>query len=348
MLASLQDRQPWLKPGALGGPHRVSLESYMVRCAHCLRQPCAHGPYVKLVIGRHRRGKRTRIHIPREIVSLRRRGGAPSTAGHSGEPARDRHALGALLASPALRAVAMDPGEQLVAHVAARQAKGKSSRPAQPRGAEPSHRRSESSSRPKPAPRGMSPSKRAAPLPSNAASMVMPMDDNAEVSWTCRRHGDRGRASICCAAPPALHGSLTRERFSDTGVFVLRGRRRVSPPARSWRGPAASHTTNPPSPSAITTIITNVSAFSAHEWVPHPPGASGGPARGRGRRDPRPSVAFQTSRCPFNRLALPQSSPAERAVQAEASSRDSRQWVDIAGWICRKLLAPVAGVQFAG
>ncbi len=69
MLASLQERQPWLKPGAVGGPHRVSLEWYMVRCSHCLRQPCAHGPYVKLVIGRHRRGKRTRIHIPREIVA---------------------------------------------------------------------------------------------------------------------------------------------------------------------------------------------------------------------------------------------------------------------------------------
>jgi hypothetical protein len=69
MLASLQERQPWLKPGAVGGPRRVSLERYMVRCSHCLRQPCAHGPYVKLVIGRHRRGKRTSIHIPREIVA---------------------------------------------------------------------------------------------------------------------------------------------------------------------------------------------------------------------------------------------------------------------------------------
>ena len=69
MLASLQERQPWLKPGAVGGPRRVSLERYMVRCSHCLRQPCAHGPYVKLVIGRHRRGKRMRIHIPREIVA---------------------------------------------------------------------------------------------------------------------------------------------------------------------------------------------------------------------------------------------------------------------------------------
>ena len=69
MLAALHEHHPWLKPGAVGGPRRVSLESYMVRCGQCLSQPCAHGPYVKLVIGRHRRGKRTRIHIPREIVA---------------------------------------------------------------------------------------------------------------------------------------------------------------------------------------------------------------------------------------------------------------------------------------
>src|SRR5262245_54087216 len=68
MLASLQERLSWLKPGASGGPRYVSLESYTVRCGQCLRQPCSHGPYVKLVIGRHKRGKRTRIHIPREIV----------------------------------------------------------------------------------------------------------------------------------------------------------------------------------------------------------------------------------------------------------------------------------------
>src|SRR5262245_25568189 len=64
------ERLSWLKPGAVGGPRRVSLERYMVRCSHCLRQPCSHGPYTKLVIGTHKRVRRTRIHIPRQIVDV--------------------------------------------------------------------------------------------------------------------------------------------------------------------------------------------------------------------------------------------------------------------------------------
>ena len=183
MLASLQERQPWLKPGAVGGPRRVSLERYMVRCSHCLRQPCAHGPYVKLVIGRHRRGKRTRIHIPREIV-------APVAAAVRRRQriiASDRRAIAVLwgyhwqlrLYAPWRWVPAKEwwPTCRLAKLKGVARGQHDHEVPSQAIAGWNNPQPAES------APRGMSPSKRAAPLPSNPASMEMPMDDNAEVSW---------------------------------------------------------------------------------------------------------------------------------------------------------------------
>ena len=67
ILADLQERLPWLRSGALGGPRRVSLEAYRVNCGRCQR-PCTHGPYFRLVLGRHTRGRCQRIYLPREAV----------------------------------------------------------------------------------------------------------------------------------------------------------------------------------------------------------------------------------------------------------------------------------------
>ena len=194
MLASLQERQPWLKPGAVGGPRRVSLETYMVRCGHCLRQPCAHGPYVKLVIGRHRRGKRTRIHIPREIV-------APVTAAvlrRQRITAGNRRAIAMLwghywqvrLYAPWRWVPAKEwwPTCRLAKRKGVARGQHDHEVPSQAIAGRNNPQPAES------APRGMSPSKRAAPLPSNAASMVMPMDDNAEVSWELPPARRSGRA----------------------------------------------------------------------------------------------------------------------------------------------------------
>ena len=142
MLASLHERLPWLKPG-VDRAGRTAYRSRRTRSDAANAEPAVRPwPLRQAGDGRHRRGKRNGS-TSRGRSRSRHRGGAPSTADHGREQARDRHALGALLAGSALRAVAMDPGERVVADVAARQAEGSRSRPARPRGAEPSHRRSE-------------------------------------------------------------------------------------------------------------------------------------------------------------------------------------------------------------
>ena len=126
ILADLEERLPWLRPGSLGAPRRVSLAAYTVNCGRCQR-PCTHGPYFRLVLGRHTRGrsngstclgKRSTPSPPPCVVAS---GSQPETSARS-------PCSGGTTGKFGSTTVAMGPGEGLVAHVAAGQDAGGGSR----------------------------------------------------------------------------------------------------------------------------------------------------------------------------------------------------------------------------
>ena len=57
---------------------------------------------------------------------------------------------------------------------------------------------------------------------------------------SCRRHGDRVAPDPLCRSS-SVHRSLTRERSSDTGAFVLSRTPSASPLLAQWRGPRPRH-----------------------------------------------------------------------------------------------------------